>query len=181
MSGRFRIDLGGPKCLAHRQGRVAEHFRRNSLSSPSRAPRARICSSLTPFLGLFDDPWALFGEPWSLVGGDLKGPRGLSGPLGVPLWAVLGALLGALGRPWGPDGSLGAPGAVLGSIWGRKLVDFGLILDGFFVAVCARRDRCGADALPLQVCGTPTPLHRYGCGGDGLPFRACGTPRFCGR
>ena len=69
----------------------------------------------------------------------------------------------------------------MGSIWGRKLLDFGLILDGFFVAVCARRDRCGADALPLQVCGTPTPLHRYGCGGDGLPFRVCGTPRFCGR
>ena len=117
---RFWADLGsiwgGPKCLAHRQGRVAEHFRRNSLFPPSRAPRARFCASQTRFRRLFDPPWALFGRPWSL----LRRPCGARGGFLGLFGRRFGRFLGLSGALWGalgpPDGSLGALGTVLGSI-----------------------------------------------------------------
>ena len=46
---------GGPKCLAYRQGRVAEHFCRNSLFL------AFTSASSSNLRSLFDSPWGLFG------------------------------------------------------------------------------------------------------------------------
>ena len=133
---RFGADLGsiwgGRKCLAYRQGRVAEHFCRNSLFLPSRAPRARFWASQTPFRRLFGALWGHLIAPWA----PLWGPRAPSVPLRALLWTLLGALLGALGRPWDPRSR-----AVLGSIWGRFLVDFGVMLGGFslrFARDCAQ-------------------------------------------
>ena len=52
-------------------------------------------------------------------------------PLRALLWMLLGALLGALGALGTPDGSLGGSEVVLGSIWGRVLIEFGPVWGGF--------------------------------------------------
>ena len=88
----FGMISGGPKCSAHRQGRVAEHFCQNRLFSLRWPTFTRFSLSRGLSGSLLGSLWALFGAPWSLLGFPRGSPTALFCFLGVPFGVLWGAL-----------------------------------------------------------------------------------------
>ena len=160
---RFWVGLGstwrGPKCLAHRQGRVAEHFRRNLLFW------------LRERLGLdFAPPRPAFGASLNPLGRSLGAPgRSISVPVEPEgaFWSSSGAVLGAswstLRCSGAPLGLPKAPWTLWGPFWDRFRTDVWLISEQVYALTflsivslamvaldhltCARQPSLGASRL----------------------------------
>ena len=147
----------GPKCSAHRQGRVAEHFCQNRLFLASVTDFCLIWSPQTPLR-------VAFGLPLGALWGSLAAP---GVPLGLPKVALgpsWGPFWGAFGSFWVTFRPLKAPMTHQGPIWELywlELASFFMIFQLMsacnsactlaFAKVCVTRSALFPEQLPTGL------------------------------